>query len=34
MAQAIKLYRELGFHPIPPYVYNPVPGAIFLELEL
>ncbi|MBC8166608.1 MAG: GNAT family N-acetyltransferase [Bryobacteraceae bacterium] len=34
MPQAVKLYTDLGFKPIPPYVYNPVPGAIFLALVL
>jgi putative acetyltransferase len=34
MESAIKLYRSLGFQPIPPYCYNPIEGAIFLELSL
>ena len=34
MASAIKLYQTLGFKPIDPYVFNPVPGALFLALEL
>ncbi|HYI97392.1 MAG TPA: GNAT family N-acetyltransferase [Bryobacteraceae bacterium] len=34
MASAIRLYRTLGFKPIKPYVFNPVPGAMFLGLEL
>jgi ribosomal protein S18 acetylase RimI-like enzyme len=34
MTSAIKLYTALGFKPIEPYVFNPVPGAIFLALEL
>ena len=34
MTPAIRMYREMGFQPIDPYVYNPVPGAIFLALEL
>ncbi len=34
MAAAIELYTALGFKPIAPYVFNPVPGALFLALEL
>jgi GNAT superfamily N-acetyltransferase len=34
MAAAINLYQALGFKPVEPYVFNPVPGAIFLALEL
>jgi len=34
MDAAIKMYRERGFREIPPYAHNPVPGAIFMELEL
>ncbi len=34
MVAALKLYTSLGFKPIDPYVFNPVPGAVFLELEL
>jgi GNAT superfamily N-acetyltransferase len=34
MKSAIQLYADLGFRPTEPYVYNPVPGAIFLALEL
>jgi GNAT superfamily N-acetyltransferase len=34
MGEAISLYRSLGFRPIDPYCYNPVPGAVFMELEL
>ncbi len=34
MTAAIKMYPTLGFKLIEPYVFNPVPGAIFLALEL
>jgi GNAT superfamily N-acetyltransferase len=34
MAAAVAMYRDLGFLEIPPYTLNPVPGAIFMELEL
>jgi ribosomal protein S18 acetylase RimI-like enzyme len=34
MRAAIGLYEALGFKPIAPYVYNPIPGALFLGLEL
>jgi GNAT superfamily N-acetyltransferase len=34
MNDAITLYRLIGFKEIDPYYDNPVPGAIFLELEL
>jgi GNAT superfamily N-acetyltransferase len=34
MAPAIALYRRLGFYPIDSYQDNPVPGAMFLELQL
>ncbi|TWI62144.1 acetyltransferase (GNAT) family protein [Pseudoduganella lurida] len=34
MTTAVKLYTELGFTPIPPYIYNPLPGALFLGRSL
>lgn len=34
MDAALALYRSLGFTPVAPYVFNPVPGAIFLGLDL
>jgi len=34
MGAAMGLYRDLGFRPIVPYRFNPVPGALFLEREL
>jgi len=34
MNKAIELYRAAGFKEIAPYYGNPVPGAMFLELEL
>lgn len=34
MTAAIALYRSLGFNPTPPYRHNPIPGALFMELQL
>jgi predicted N-acetyltransferase YhbS len=34
MAEAIRLYRLMSFQETAPYTHNPVPGALFLALEL
>ena len=34
MHAAQALYRAFGFHPIPPYGQHPVPGTVFMELDL
>lgn len=34
MAKAVALYRGLGFQEILPYCHNPIPGALFFELDL
>jgi len=34
MSAALELYRSLGFREIEPYRYNPIEGAVFMELRL
>jgi GNAT superfamily N-acetyltransferase len=34
MASAQSLYESLGFVPVEPYVFNPIPGTKFLALDL
>jgi GNAT superfamily N-acetyltransferase len=34
MGEATALYQALGFRPVPAYCHNPVPGAVFLGLDL
>jgi ribosomal protein S18 acetylase RimI-like enzyme len=34
MGRAQALYRSLGFVPVAPYRYNPLPGTSFMELDL
>ena len=34
MASAVSLYRSFGFREIDPYIFNPIPGALFMEKTL
>lgn len=34
MQGALRLYDRLGFRPVDPYYHNPVPGAVYLGLDL
>ena len=34
MEAARGLYASLGFEEIPPYYYNPIPGAHYLRVDL
>jgi ribosomal protein S18 acetylase RimI-like enzyme len=34
MEAARELYMDLGFHEIPPYYHNPIPGAHYLKAQL
>jgi putative acetyltransferase len=34
LKEAAALYRSLGFVEIPPYRYDPLPDAVFMELML
>lgn len=34
MAEAVRMYRSLGFREIEPYYENPVEGALYMELML
>ena len=34
MDSAQRLYRRLGFEPIPAYYHNPIPGALYFALRL
>jgi len=34
MKEAIRLYESLGFQPTQPYCHNPIPGAMYFQLNL
>jgi GNAT superfamily N-acetyltransferase len=34
MKDAVTMYRKLGFREIPPYCSNPIPSAVYMELQL
>jgi putative acetyltransferase len=34
MKSAVSLYRSFGFREIPPYIFNPIPGALYMERNL
>ena len=34
MAEAVAMYRGMGFQEIAPYCENPMPSALYMELEL
>ena len=34
MKDAVAMYRKIGFREIAPYCKNPIPGALYMELQL
>jgi GNAT superfamily N-acetyltransferase len=34
MESAVALYRSFGFRDIAPYIFNPIPGALYMEVDL
>jgi ribosomal protein S18 acetylase RimI-like enzyme len=34
MKDAVAMYRKLGFHEISSYCSNPIPSALYMELQL
>ena len=34
LADAVRLYRKMGFYEIGAYCHNPLPGAVYMELDL